>query len=76
MAEPWFCPVGTNWTLDDQLRTLKVKESMSHICMVGMAKVKPSLTTKITPQAQMYVMEHSHEVDEHALILTQLGRRL
>ena len=33
--------------------------------LVGMAKVKPSLTTKIAPEAKMYVMEHSHEVYEH-----------
>ena len=34
--------------------------------MVGVTRRQPSPTSKIASQAQMYVMEHYHEVDEHA----------
>ena len=34
--------------------------------MVGVTRLKPSLTSKTASQAQMYAMEHYHEVDKHA----------
>ena len=61
---------------DDQRRTAQVLEKgksrirLDLASVVGVARRYPSPTSKIASQAQIYVIEHYHKVDEHAQMLT------